>query len=70
MTEKQIQEQIDAIRKATAEACKSKEAAIKFLTDARIINMKRKTIKRKRQIPSEIGGIHSLVAQLVDVRGF
>ena len=48
MTEKQIQEQIDAIRKATAEACKSKESAIQFLTDAGIIKMKRKTIKRKR----------------------
>jgi len=37
MTETAIQKQVDAIRKATREALKSKEASIKFLKDAGII---------------------------------
>jgi hypothetical protein len=37
MTQTAIQEQIEAIRKVTEEALKTKESALKFLIDAGII---------------------------------
>ena len=37
MTQVAIQIQVDAIRKATEKALKSKETALKFLTDAGIL---------------------------------
>jgi len=49
MTEFAIREQIETIKKATVKATKSKESAIKFLTDAGIIEgeLKEKTVSRK-----------------------
>ena len=38
MTKKQINEQIEAIRVVTEDACKSKESALKFLKDSGILN--------------------------------
>jgi hypothetical protein len=38
-----IQSQVDVIKKATEIASKSKESALKFLTDARIIEPKNNT---------------------------
>jgi len=46
MTNKQIEEQIAIIKKVTAEACKSKKTARKFLTDAGIIKTNMKKNKR------------------------
>ncbi len=42
MTQEAIQQQIEAIRKATADAAKSPETARKFLIDAGIIKEPRK----------------------------
>jgi hypothetical protein len=42
MTQEAIQQQIEAIRKASADASKSPEAARKFLIDAGIIKGSRK----------------------------
>lgn len=51
MTDKQIIQQIEAIKKASEKACKSKRSALKFLRDAGIIpktksNDTRSTTKR------------------------
>jgi hypothetical protein len=46
MTYKQIKEQIDAIRKATADICKNKNKAKQFLIDSGII--KERKMKRKQ----------------------
>ena len=51
MTHKQIEEQVNAIRKVTVDICKNKNKAKKFLLDAGIIKerkMKRKLNKRKQ----------------------
>ena len=51
MTDIAIQEQITAIKKATAKALKSKASARKFLTDAGIIkqaNSLRSSAKKKK----------------------
>jgi hypothetical protein len=49
MTQSAIQEQVDAIRKATDKALKSKEAANKFLIDAGIIKKQEiKTTSKKK----------------------
>jgi len=50
MTQEQIERQIEVIRLAGAEACKSKESARQFLIDAGIIREKKKkssTTKKK-----------------------
>ena len=50
MTQLAIQQQIEAIRKASAEALKSKETARQFLIDAGIIKEEKKTptaVKKK-----------------------
>ena len=49
MTEKQIKEQIDAIRQATAIASQSKESARQFLIDAGIIMPDRKSDQKKKK---------------------
>jgi hypothetical protein len=51
MTSKQIEEQIAAIRAATAEAMQSKETAIKFLTDAGILKPEQPYKKVKYKTP-------------------
>lgn len=42
MTQVAIQKQVDAIRKATEKASRSKEAAIRFLTEAGILTEDKK----------------------------
>ncbi len=53
MTQIAIQTQIEVIKKATKEALKSKESALKFLVDAGIIREKKddgiKTINTKKK---------------------
>jgi len=47
MTEQAYKEQIDAIKKVSKEARKSRESAIKFLVDAGIIKAKSVSKKKK-----------------------
>lgn len=51
MTEQAYKEQIDAIKKVSKEARKSRESAIKFLVDAGIVKEKKivKSSTRKRK---------------------
>ena len=51
MTEIDVQEQIDAIKQATANASKSREAALQFLVDAGILSEKevKEPPKEKKQ---------------------
>ncbi len=50
MTQIAVKTQVEAIKKATAKALKSKEAALKFLTDAGIIKEEKsqKSTKEKK----------------------
>lgn len=48
MTKKQIDEQVKAIKRATKEACQSKESARQFLIDAGII--KKKKMKKQHDM--------------------
>lgn len=43
-----IKEQIEIIRRATIAASKSKETAIKFLTDAGILKEEKPTLRKKK----------------------
>jgi len=52
MTEQAYKEQIDAIKKVSKEARKSRESAIKFLVDAGIIKAKPVSKKKKPTIKS------------------
>ena len=49
MTQIAIQQQIDVIRQATAEALKSKETARQFLIDAGIIRDEKKTTPTEKK---------------------
>ena len=49
MTDFAIQEQIEAIKKATDKAAQSKEAALKFLADAGIIEIQEKSENRNKK---------------------
>jgi hypothetical protein len=47
MTEAQIKEQIETIKKATEEALRSKEVARMFLEDPRIFPPEKKSLEKK-----------------------
>jgi hypothetical protein len=49
MTQTEIQQQIEVIRQATAEALKSKETARQFLIDAGIIREERKVSSKGKK---------------------
>lgn len=49
MTQIAIQSQIEAIKKATEKALKSKKSVLKFLTDAGILNEEKKTKSLKKK---------------------
>ncbi len=51
MNSKQIEEQIEAIRAVTAEAMKSKETAVRFLTEAGIYKNLVPKEKNKKSTP-------------------
>lgn len=50
MTQVAIQAQVDAIKKATEKALKSRETALKFLMDAGIVSGKDKNATASKQV--------------------